>query len=233
MLPLPQEYVGSICELKSLDNRLIAVGRMIKIDHDALEIAAAEDEYMQLIQYRLPVKIHVHSQHGNRVLVGITYLSTDRFTRLEEVKPLQDFERRGAFRVNSGVKGTLSPLISAAQQHAYDEKIASLSPEDAKILEEKTFYHVSVVDISLTGVRLSSPKPLRELEQFILTFQPVKAPMSLHIKVERLIRMPDDSLQYGCSFVDITDRQSDVLCRDLFTLQRLEKSRRDNTVRII
>lgn len=233
MLPLPQEYVGSICELKSLDNRLIAVGRIIKIDFEALEIAAGEDEYMPLIQYRLPVKIHVHSQHGNRVLVGITYLSTDRFTRLEEVKPLQDFERRGAFRVNSGVQGTLSPLISQTQRRAFEEKLASLPPEEAEALEAKTFCRVNVVDISLTGVRLSSPRPLHELEQFILEFQPVKLPMSLHIKVERLIRMPDETLQYGCSFVDIQDRQTDLLCRDLFTLQRLEKSRRENTLRII
>ncbi len=233
MLPLPQEYIGSTCELKSLDNRLIALGRIIKIDYEALEIAAFEDEYMQLIQYRLPVKITVHNLLGDRILVGITYLSTDRFTRLEEVKPLQDFERRGAFRVNSGVTGILSPLMTESQRQAFENKLETLPPEEAAALQEATFLQVGVVDISLTGVRLKSPRPLHEGERYHLEFKPVKNNMVFQVWVQRIIRLPDDTQQYGCSFIDISQKQSDVLCRDLFTLQRQEKNRRNNAVHLL
>ncbi|MDL2252573.1 PilZ domain-containing protein [Ruminococcaceae bacterium OttesenSCG-928-I18] len=233
MLPLPQDYIGSTCELKSLDNRLIAVGRIIKIDHDALEIAAATDEYMQLIQYRLPVKISVHNKIGDRILVGITYLSTDRFARFEEVQPLQDFERRGAFRVNSGVDGILYPLMSEGERTAFEEKLASLPADEASALEEKTFIHVVVVDISLTGIRLNCPIYLHEGERYFIDFTPVDTEMTFGLVVERIIRMPDDTQQYGCRFLDITEKMSDALCRDLFTLQKLEKNRRNNTVSLL
>ena len=230
MLPLPQEYIGSACELKSLDNRLIAIGRIIKIDHDALEIAAAADEYMQLIQYRLPVKITAHNKLGDRIMVGITYLSTDRFARFEEVQPLQDFERRGAFRVNSGVEGTLYPIMSEEEHREYEEKLATLPADEADALQEKTYLHVRVVDISLTGIRLDSPVHLSEGSRYFIDFKPVDTSMTFGLMVERIIRMPDNTQQYGCRFLDVNERQSDALCRDLFTLQKIEKNRRNNTV---
>ena len=234
MLPIPQEYIGAGCELKSLDNRLIAIGRIIKIDHDALEIAAAADEYMQLIQYRLPVKITVHGgKMEDRILVGITYLSTDRFARLEEVRPLQDFERRGAFRVNLGAKGQLYPIFNEEQRKTFEEKMQRLAPEAAQALEDSLFLDVKIIDISLTGMRLGCHQRLPEGSRYFVDCTPVEEPMTFGLQVERIIRMPDGTEQYGCCFFDLSERQSDALCRDLFQLQKIEKNRRSNTVEVI
>lgn len=230
-IPLPQGYIGSLCELKSLENDLLATGRIIKIDYDALEIAAEnEDETLRLFQYRTPIKIFVlNDKLENRVLVGITFLSTKLFARFEEVKPLEDFERRGAFRVNCGADGRIYAILTGAEQQDFDRRIGAAAPEEQQALMDKLYTPVRVVDISLTGVRLVSPVPLRRGQRFCLDTTPLKTPMTFHIRVERVIRMPDDSEQYGCRFFDLADRQSDILCRDLFQLQRLEKNRRQNS----
>ncbi len=230
MLALPQEYINSLCEIKSLANDLLAVGKIIKIDDEALEIAASEGDRMLLIEYRLPVKIFVHnSKQGSQVLMGITYLSTENFMRAEEVRPLQAFERRGAFRVNLNVNGRLFPVLSAAQQQEFDQKLAEASPEEVEKLLDSSFIEVRIADVSLTGVRLISSTPLHPGENYYIEFTPLEIPMEFCLTVKRVIRELGTEVHYGCRFLDFSEKQLDILCRDLFQLQRLEKNRRRNS----
>lgn len=230
MLPIPQQYIGSMCEVKSMENEFLSAGRIIKIDHDALEISAGEGGFMQLLQYRVPVKLFIlNAKLEDKILVGLTYLSTDNFLRVEDVRSLSDFERRGAFRVNSGVPGKIFTIMSEAARRAFDQRLEQLSPEEADALLESTFLDVRVADISLSGVRLQSPRPLKPGERYGLEFTPLKENLMFFMEVRRIIKMPDDSVNYGCSFFDVPERQMDALCRDLFQLQRLEKNRRRNT----
>ena len=172
MLAIPQEYSGSLCEVKSLSNDLLAVGRIIKIDQGALELASNDNERMPLLQYRMPVKMFVYnSQEGTRILVGIIYLSTDNFVRVDEVKPLQDFERRGAFRVNTNVSGRLSVLLSDEEQARFDAALAAATPEDAEKMLLDSSVEVRVMDISLTGVRLQAPVKLQQGARYMLEFR--------------------------------------------------------------
>lgn len=231
MLAVPQEYIGSLCEIKSLSNDLLAVGRIIKIDQSALELAANENERMPLLQYRMPVKLFVYnSKEGTRILVGIIYLSTENFVRAEEVKPLQDFERRGAFRVNTNVGGRLSVLLSDEEQARFDAALAAASPEEAERMLDESAVEVKVLDISLTGVRLQSAVALNPGARYYIEFTLLDSPMSLCLRVQRLIKMPNGDTQYGCTFFDFSERQMDSLCKELFQLQRHEKNRRRNSV---
>ncbi len=231
MLALPQEYIGSLCEIKSLSNDLLAEGRIIKIDQGALELAAAGDDRMPLLQYRMPVKLFVYnSRHGTRILVGIIYLSTENFVRAEEVKPLQDFERRGAFRVNTNVSGRLSVLMSDEEQEAFSAAVAAAPPEEARRILAQSSVEVKVMDISLTGVRLQSAVALNPGARYLIEFILLEAPMNLCLRVQRLIKMPSGDTQYGCTFFDFSERQMDALCKELFQLQRMEKNRRRNSV---
>lgn len=230
MLPIPQEYAGSTCEVKSMTNDFLSVGRIIKIDHDALELAAAPNEFMQLLKYKLPVKLFVRSsKYSDRILVGNVYLSTDNFLRVEDVRKLQDFERRGAFRVNSSTRGQMFRLMNATEQQAYDTKMAQATPEEADKILEATFFDVRIVDISLTGLRIVSPNKLTPGEKYGVEFTPLNDLMTFFVTVERIITQRDGSVQYGCSFYDIPERQIDILCRDLFQLQRIEKNRKMNS----
>lgn len=229
MLALPQEYINSLCEIKSMTNELLAVGRIIKIDVEALEIAAQDDSRMPLLQYRTSVKLFVHnSRLDTKVIAGVVYLSTENFTRIEEVKSLQDYERRKAFRVNSHVIGILHPLLSEAEQLAFDAKIAAATPEEGEKLLESVQIEARLLDISLTGLRITSPVPLRKGARYIIEFMPITTPMNFCIHVQRIIKTPSGETQYGCSFYDYGERQVDMLCKELFQLQRIEKNRRRN-----
>lgn len=230
MLPISQVYAGSICEVKSMTNDFLSVGHIIKIDHGALELAAAADEFMQLLKYNLPVKLFVrNSKHADRILVGTVYLSTDNFLRVEEIRSLQDFERRGAFRVNSNNHGRMFRLMNATEQKAFNEKLEAAAPSEADELLDSTYFDVRVVDISLKGLRIVSPIKLSPREKYGIEFTPLDELMTFFVTVERIITHNDGSIQYGCSFYEIPERQIDMLCRDLFQLQRIEKNRKMNS----
>ncbi len=231
MLPLPQEYVGSMTEVKSMSNDLLAVGRIIKIDKEALEIMANEDDRMPLLQYRTPVKLFAHHPHRpTRILVGVVYLSTENFSRMEEVKALQDFERRGAFRVNTNVMGHITALLTPEEQAAFDEAMAMALPARARELQAQHEFDVKVLDISLTGIRFFSAQDLSMGKRFYIEFSLLKTNMSFYLQVQRRIEVPKGGFQYGCIFFDYSERQMNVLCRELFQLQRYEKNRRRNPV---
>lgn len=230
MLPILQQYIGSTCEVKSMENEFLSSGRLIKIDHDALEISAGANDFMQILRYGLPVKLFIHNPKlEEKILVGLTYLSTDNFLRVEDVCPLAEFERRGAFRVNSGVVGILSPIMTDEERKAFDAKVEALPGSLADQLMDETFFEVRVADISLTGVRLVSPKPLHVGQRYYIEFTPLKDTLIFFLQVQRIIDMPDGSVSFGCNFFDVPERQMDLLCRDLFQLQRLEKNRRRNS----
>lgn len=228
MLAIPQEYIGSLCEVKSLNNDLLAVGRIIKIDNEALELTG-NDERMPLLQYRSPVKIFVHhSTLTTRILIGVVYLSTEKFARLEDVRPLQDFERRGAFRVNTNVTGRMTAILNDEEQAALDAVLARASDEEALEILARQSLEVKLADISLTGLRLRSPVPLVPGARYLVEFTLLDALITVGLRVQRLIQMPNGETHYGCIFFDFSERQSDLLCRELFQLQRIEKNRRRN-----
>lgn len=230
MLALPQEYVGSLTEIKSLTNDLLAMGRVIKIDQEALEISGDEGERMPLLQYRTPVKLFVHNQkEATRIQVGVVYLSTENFVRIEEVKSLQDFERRGAFRVNTNVTAKLTAFMDDEQQARFDEALNAASPEKAEEMLARTEIEVRIMDVSLTGIRLSADTVLAVGNRYFIEFYLLDVAMSFSIKVQRHIKMPSGDTQYGCIFFDYSERQMDILCRELFQLQRFEKNRRLNS----
>ena len=221
---LPREYVGSRCEIKSLANDLLAVARIEKIDDDALEVATRTGEKMPLLPYRLAAKLVItHLSSNARILAGRVYLCTEKFARFEEVKPLQSYERRGAFRQNTSAKGRLAPLPGP------EEQTGSTGPAlfgQAGLALEEPDFEVSLQDISLTGVRLRSAAPLQYDVRYELCFTLFKTPIRMELQLVRTIAQPRGETQYGCAFCDCPQRQVDILCGELFELQRIEIRRR-------
>jgi hypothetical protein len=230
MLALPQEYIGSLCEIKSINNESLAVGSIIKIDNEALEVAAAEGDRMPLLQYRTPVKMFVNNLRlGTFILVGIAYLSTENFARIEEVKPLQEFERRRAFRVNTDVMGEMSLLMTETELAALSAEPAGPGGETHGEAAFSDIVAVRIVDISLTGLRLQTDSRLRPGARYYVEFKLLGKTTGLCLRVQRRIESPGGSLQYGGIFFDFSERQMDMLCKDLFQLQRMERQRRANS----
>lgn len=221
---LPREYIGARCEIKSLANDLLAVGRIARMDGDALEVAARSGEKMPLLPYRSAAKLVItHLSNNPRILAGKVYLCTDKFARFEEVKPLQSYERRGAFRQNTSVEGQLTALPGPEGQAAPEETAPFGKAGDAP---DAPVFDVQLQDISLTGVRLRSAAPLQFDARYELHFTLFKTPISLELQLVRTIALPRGETQYGCAFCDYSQRKADILCGELFELQRIEIRRR-------
>ncbi len=229
MLPVSSEYLGGTVEVRNVSSgAFLSSGKIIKVDHEALELAAPRDGFMPLLQYRMPVKLYVSGPKPSMeriVLAAVVYLSTENFLRVEDVKSIADFERRGAFRVLTGSRGKLFPLLNEQQQRHYENRIRSMYPKEADRLLAQPYLDVRVMDVSLTGVRIASRLPLSTLERYRLEFAPLEQDMSFNLRLQRLIHMPDGAEHYGCSFYDTTPMQIDTLLKELFQMQRIERNR--------
>ena len=75
-LPIQKEYEGSVCEIKSMDNELIAIGRIKEVNSKNIKVNNSKKE-LQIVDYGTPIKINVfNAKVGFRVLVGSIYTST-------------------------------------------------------------------------------------------------------------------------------------------------------------
>ncbi len=217
MLALPQEYTGAMCELKSMDDFSVGVGRLIEIDHDAIGIAALEGERIPLLQYRRRMKMLVRKGDLFSIMVGMVYLSTNTFVRFEEVVAFEASEQRNAFRVRTQLEAAL-----------YEVEKEPKEGQEPQMAQEAKRIPVEVMDLSLTGTRLLSEVELKKGVDYQLEFRLMQSSLSFLIRVQREVANKAHRRQYGCSFVEMNDKQSDILCNKLFELQRIERSKRRN-----
>lgn len=101
---IPSEYVSSICEIKTMDNNLVATGMVSVISDEYMEISI-KSCIRSIIRYGSEVKINIfNSKYGFRVLVGNVYTSSSEFVRLIDITSILDYERRHFFRVDLDMK---------------------------------------------------------------------------------------------------------------------------------
>lgn len=211
MPAIDEQYKNSICEIKTIQNDLLTTGRIYSVTEDTIEFIHPEDDKMPLLPYNMPVKISVfNARMGFRMLMGTVYISTDIFLRVAGIKSVQDFERRGFFRLPVRMPTHMYPIVE--QQAPGEEPPMPVS--------------VQLEDISLSGVQISTPIHMNKGETFSLEVQLFKKKMMFHCRVNRLAREENGRRYYGCSFFDHTERQMDDLCYDLFQLQRMEMRKR-------
>lgn len=210
---LAEQILGSLCEIKAENNDLLVVARLDSIDDNDSSrfnfVNANKNEALPLLAYNTAVKIISFSGKDGFVLLhGNVYISTDRLLSLVDVHSAQGYERRKYFRLNTATT-------------AY----AILQNSD----EDEQPFAVDLYDISLGGVRLGSRRVLGKNDLLLITFTLMDRKLEFCCRVCREI--PDKKLspqmhQYGCEFVNFTNRQLDQLCNILFKIQRLEIRKR-------
>lgn len=211
MAILTDDYKNSVCEIKSVHNDLLTTGRIYSISESNIEFVHPEDDKMPLIPYNTPVKVSVfNAKRGFRMLMGTVFISTDVFLRVADVQSLQDFERRGFFRMRVTIPSRIYLLETEGS-------------EDTEIQP----VNVMIEDISLSGIQVSLERQLAIGETFSVEVQLFKKKMMFHCRITRVAREGKDNRHfYGCAFFDQSERQIDDLCYDLFQLQRMEIRKR-------
>lgn len=213
MQPIPIEYLNSICEIKTMQNDLIATGTIREITEEYLEIA---DKFnmMQIVRYGTSVKVTVfNSKAGFRVLAGTVYTSSTEFVRLCEVVSLLEYERRYFFRVDTNISAYM--MIAG---HGSDGEA------------DGTYYdeNVMVKNMSLGGALFTSKCEFKPGDAVTLKIKLKSHECSFQCIVRRIEETELRQRLYGCEFLNVSNALADQLCSYIFQRQREQRRKAEN-----
>ncbi len=212
MTDMLENYIGSVCELKTMANELVYQGKLTAVLYDPIEmieVSASDGGRMPLYEIDTPLKINVvNSKLGTLALGGRLYIANDDFWRVREIKLYNNFERRNFFRVNLCANGKAA---KDNEEHELEKML------------EVVEYPAQLVDISLSGVLFSTEAEFELNDRVRLSevyLDATNQPFLFFCKIVRVGEKGAQGRMYGCEFVDLDNREADRLCRAVFALQR-------------
>lgn len=200
---IPKEYEGSICEMKTVDNALIAVGTIKEITSKYIKIINKKRELI-LVNYGTAIKVNVfNTQLGFRVLVGNVYTSTKSEISLVGLVNLVDRERRNFFRVDMDLRAKV----------VFQKTAMDMYPTEASI---------NILDMSLSGIKfkMNTMLDIGRIVSIEINLNK-KRISSFQCSVIRTVESNNGGVFiYGCRFLHRQSEDTDVLCSFLFQKQR-------------
>ena len=202
---LIRSSIGALCEVMTEENRLLFVGRLQRFAQVTGEICVVAQGGMEMplgIIYRTEVKIRIHTRADQQVVLakGALTRGSRNFWWIEVLEVATLPERRENFRVKTKARGLVTR-------------------EDGRQIP------CSIVDISLTGLCLSSAEPFQVGEMLTVSGIQLREEgdvYSLSCRVRRTAadpERPEGKNIAGCSFEGLRGAVEAHLCKDIFALQ--------------
>lgn len=202
MMPIVKGYEESVCEIKTMENELIAIGKIKEISEKYVRIYNKNKE-LKVVDYGKLIKVNIfNTQIGFRVIVGNVYTSTRSELSIVGVSSLVDRERRHFFRVDMDLG---AKLLFKGKAFSNDE------------------IEIRVLDMSLSGLRFKTTRNFNVGDMVSVELDlNKKKNLNFPCKIVRSIEGDNDSeeYQYGCEFTGKQNESSDALCSFLFQKQR-------------
>ncbi|MGN0620677.1 MAG: PilZ domain-containing protein [Porcipelethomonas sp.] len=200
---ISKNYEGSVCEIKTMDNALISVGKIKEVTSKYVKIANKKKELL-IVDYGTKLKVNIFNTNlGFRVLLGNVYTSTKSEISLVSMISLVDRERRNFFRVDMDLEA----------RAVFKKTAMDMYPTEADI---------TILDMSLSGIRfrINSQLDIGKIVNVELDLNK-KRLSCFRCKVLRMIDTEVISeYMYGCEFLHKQSEDTDVLCSFLFQKQR-------------
>ena len=213
--------IGCICELKTMENEFLGIGKISAylLEDNSLEIVSCEGSDMPSMGYGTKVKINVlGSKHGFLGLEGYVYIAHNSFWRLYDVGSLGENERRNYFRIKTSSRAEVEEIKESAQSENVDEV-----SED-----EKVKFPCIVMSVSISGALLA-------IEDIRCTFHLGSTlkinnftvgegtqVFTLKCCVKRIEQNEKFGKLFGCEFIDLNNKEIQSLCKEVFAQQRIE-----------
>lgn len=209
------DYVGSSCEVKTMENDLLLVGKIRAVLEDngiALEIVSSDDEAMPAAAYGIPVKINIFSsKNGFLSLGGRVYITHESFWRINEIGALGENERRGYFRIKIRTQAEVMGPDKSRRIRKFKCLVTSVSLSGILIaVDDEECYFREGTQVTVNGLHVFDGGE---------TFQ-------VKCTVHRIDKNRSLGTLYGCCFDDMTIREANRLCREIFKQQRADIQRR-------
>ncbi len=196
-------YEGSVCEIKTMENALIAVGKIKEVTSKYVKITNKKKELI-IVDYGTRIKVNIfNTRLGFRVLMGNVYTSTKSEISLVSMISLVDRERRNFFRVDMNLEA----------KAVYKKTAMDMYPTESEI---------NILDMSLSGIKfkIQNHLDLGRIVNIELALNK-KRISCFQCRILRIIDTNEsDKYIYGCEFLHNQMEDTDVLCSFLFQKQR-------------
>ena len=214
---ISKEYANSVCEIKSMSNILIAVGRIMEVTEKYIRISSGKNE-LRVLNFHEEIKVNIfNATLGFKVIVGEVFTSTPGELAISDVSMLTDRERRNFFRVDMELEASIL-YRRRGPVHELSAKVLDMSLSGLRVQVDHEFFEDDVISV-VVDLRTS-----KTAKKKICTFP---------CRVVRVIESAErGELQYGCEY---TSKQDDVtqdaLCSFLFVKQREFLNSRNRSLR--
>lgn len=208
MKDIIEKYVGAACEVKTLENDLLFLGKIRNVVDGltlSLDVVSSDKSPLLSSRYGVPVKLSLYKNASNMLIVGgKVYMANPDFWRISNISQYQNYERRDFFRVQANT----------------DTEVFRESEEGEEPTEK---FSAHIINISLSGILFSAERKF--VEGQVLLLSPVKLaegllPFELRCQVRNSDEESPAGFLHRCKFLDMGQRESDRLCRAIFAMQR-------------
>lgn len=216
MLEEIKHIIGSRCELRSLNNDLVFMGIIHAFNGDALTVEEAGGGIVPPVIYNTEFKLVLHLRENGTshivVLYGQISGSTRTFWRLDRLRRFIFAEQRNSFRQKVSIEASslcVNPIYRPS----------------APWRERCTITPTTLSDISMGGVRFRSRTQHVTGDYVALmdvTLLPNDPPYLLVCQICWVDRFDPHQFLCGGRIVNLTPKDQDRLCGDIFQLQRLD-----------
>lgn len=220
------DVLGCICELKTMENQFLGMGRISAFHStdNSVEIVSYDGGDMPSMRYATKVKVDVFgSKRSFLGLEGFVYISHDSLLKLYDVSIIGDSERRGFFRIK------ISSFAEA--QEVFEQE--QTAPDELTAGNEKIKKYIcKVTSVSISGLLIAIDDEscnfrigsILQINHFSVGGK--EQVFSLKCRVTRIGNHEKLGRLMGCEFIDVRDKEVERLCQAIFAQQRLEIHRK-------
>lgn len=217
-----QSLVGALCEVMTVENHLVCIGRLSHADNRELTLVPATARELPPVIYNTRFKLRIYrladaplEMEGSICANGPTKWQFDRLVDLNLM------EKRRTFRQRTRAAAYVLPYRPEEEEQG----------EQAPLPESQVGV---VLDISVGGLQLRCRTPFQQGDRISVQqvrLEPEGEAFDFLCEVRWARYRPErDDWFYGCLFAPPLNRQQeDRLCSAIFSLQRHELHRHRNS----
>lgn len=203
-----QDYIDSVCQVTTEDNRLLFVGQIDDYDISTEQLTInpyREEETPKGVSYDTKVKINIKYRGNIIIFHGEIAVQSENYWRIKIGDRIKFKEQRENFRQEINSKGI---VIKHGSQ-----KIECI-----------------ILNVSISGIAFSSEEVFAIGEQItidnVLLYEECERRYKFDCVVKRSFETNDGRICYGCEFKHISEADENNLCKDILYLQA--KSMKNN-----
>ncbi|MFZ2538587.1 MAG: PilZ domain-containing protein [Oscillospiraceae bacterium] len=217
MIIVSKEYLNTTCHIHAPNNMMIGMGKIIVIEDNYIVVSNTSEGFPPL-RFLSYVKLTFNSPAaGYKVILASVSDSQNTAIRLGNLNLLTDDEKRGYFRVH--ITTPTKIFLCGSSLEVEKQNVSSqANPENEAI----PFIDVTIKDMSLGGILIESDAFLQLGQRVVVEIVTRKKSEFLLLSVKRRYRdeCDENSLyQYGCNFIEKSNKKLDELCRLILEVQ--------------